>query len=39
MVSVWGKIRGGVRMLLILSPYVQEGGLIDDALTTSGYLL
>jgi hypothetical protein len=32
MVLVRGYVRGGVHMLLILSPIVQSGGLIDDAL-------
>ena len=27
-----GYVRGGVHMLLILSPIVQSGGLIDNAL-------
>ena len=29
-----GYVRGGVHMLLILSPIVQSGGLIDSALST-----
>ena len=39
MASVRGYVRGGIHMLLILSPIVSAGGLIDDALAPKVFIL